>query len=409
MNTFPQVQAAIFTNAGLQFGTNLSVSTEGSNSNLYYSNEAENAFVVEQAIGASQNKLSIFAAQGNSLNTLGVFLNYQVRPYLTISFPCTVTATTGTMVSAGLEVTYTDGIGNIYYFLCDQALDFTSVTSLSETFYYIGSNPTNVYPIPTIPTGALSIIANSVTVTGGTLGAVTNPTAYPPILVSDSVYQQLLETVYQSSSFGLDGAIQLVLQNLDFISSVKVYVGTNPVTPVTIMGVSNSYVLEYGVFLILIQFTSNITPSGMYVPYKYQTTANSIFSRLNFDNKTYHPMSSLDNEVSVSVNSVLGNTFVVDFYTAIQSSVNIAVTAAIPAGSVALNADDLVSFTALVSSYIYSTPIAGTFYFTNIAQIANQFNLILTGMVVNSGSPVFSYSATADESFSLGTLLVTYV
>lgn len=395
MNTFPQVQADVFANVAAQFGAAIDL-TANSNSNIYYSNEAQNAFLVEQAIGSFQNNFSIYSAQGNNLNSLGGILNYHYRPYYTVSLNCALVGSNAATITAGLEVTYTDANSVIYYFQCDNAITLDSSGNASETFYLVGTNPANVSALPTFPSGALSIVASSATITG-TLTSVSNTTSYIPSPLTDADYAILLQDIYQSSSFGLDGAINLVLQNLDFIVSSKVYVGTNPVGTTTITGKTNNYILSYGVFLIVVYFSAPVTGGMSYIPYKYQVTANSIFSRFNFLNQTYAPATPLANEVTVPVTSALGNVIDINFYNAEETVLTIVITAS--STLVVLNNDQKAAFFQDIASYINGTGIGATIYFANIAEIAFNYGLTLINLSINGTPNLFELTAAADEKF----------
>ncbi len=397
MISFTQVLTDVFNNVRIWYG-NLIDLTEGSNSNINYSIQAQNAFTSIQAQNVQQNNLSIYAATGNNLNALGTAMGYRKRPYYPISLICAAQGTALSIVYAGLECTWTDSFGNIYYF--ETVSDFTlGAFGTIENIYlfYVGSQDN----IPEIPAGDLKIVPGSLIISDGTLNSVINDFDVTPILYNDLDFRAILINIGQSSSFGIDGSIKTYVETFSYVASCQVYIGVNlsGTTPIVIHG-DVTINLPFGQLFIVVDYVVPIINTD-FIRFSYIETARNIFARWDTRNILYANIPPLDNQVTVDVKTITNNTTIpITFYAASEFDLTLSLFAD-RFLSATINDSQFLLLKQDLANYIENAGIGQTIYFSTISTIASGYGLILTSMTVNGTPLQFSVTLYQDQVFNL--------
>jgi hypothetical protein len=398
---FVQVLAKVFANVVSYLGSAIDLTSQA-NSYIFYSLLSQVAFISTQQNIALSNNLSVFSATGIAQNGLGYAFGYKVRPYYPIILNCTITGENGTEINPGLEVTYTDTNGNIYYFVCYDAVEIIVGTTAEAVFYYV-DQPS--YLLEEILAGELDFIPDSTNIPTGSISSVSNNASVTPVQYSDLDYRDILENIYQQSAIGLDGAIQLAVLSLSFITSCRVYFGTNPSVPTVISGSLGNYLLDYGIILIIVNPVYVSSPALGYLTYIQNLIANTIYNRWNFDNKTYNNSNAFGNQISVPVTSVAGNNSIIDFYNADIREVSLNIT--MSPGSQKLTETQLIEISKQLEIYVNNIPISGNMLFSEISAIFTSLGFSISSVNIG-GSPGTIFSLAADQVYFYTGLSVSY-
>lgn len=398
---FNSTQQDLFNNVTAQFGSKINL-TEGGNSYIFYNLMAKEIDLANQYGNEQLSKFSVFSAIKNYLNGLGYLLNFRrtFQPFVITG--ATITAAASTAIDPGFQIDYVNSVGETLSFITEQTYTTNTSGTVVANFSYTGINQ----QLETIPAGtSFSFDTHSGGAGGATVTSVVSSSDAIPVPTLDPAYRLGLETIYQSSSFGIDGAIELSVSNLSVVADCKVYVGTSPTGTTDIDGATQTYHLPYGSFLVLVKFIN--TPPVINPPFYPATDlviAKTILQRLNFLNTTFD--SSFPNKLVVPLTTAASNIVNVIFYSTFPKTLNILLN--ISPTSPKVNDSIKAQLQSDVSNYINSTKIKGTVYFSQICEIAANYGLILVSMSVNTVPDILEQIAASDEYFVLGTFNLSY-
>jgi hypothetical protein len=399
---FNSTQEDLFKNVSGQFGSKINL-TEGGNSYIFYNLMAKEIDIANQYGNEQLSKFSVFSAIQNYLSGLGYLLNFR-RPYEPFSIiGATITAAASTVISPGLQIGFVNSLGDTLNFITEQTYTTSSSGTVVANFSYVGINQ----QLETIPAGtSFTLYSASGGAGGATVTGVVSAADSIPQPILDTEYRPGLETIYQSSAFGLDGAIELSVTNLSVVASCKVFVGTNISGTTPIIGATQTYNLPYGQFLIIVKFVETPPdPSPPFYPAADIIIAKTVLQRFNWLNVTFD--SAFANKIQVPVTSSAGNTIDVLFYKAFPEKLNILLN--ISPSSPKVNDSIKSLFQTDVNNYINSLKLNDTIYFSQICQLAQKYGLILVSMSVNTIPDIFEQQAASDGYFELGTFNLSYV
>ena len=398
---FSSTQQEVFELVNNQFGNDIDL-TEGGNSYIFYSVlskliDLSNQYGIEQL-----NKASVLSATGNDLNSLGFLLN-RTRTYerFTLS-SVNLTSSDQTGIEAGYQISFTQEDGTEIFFITEQSYIPGSDNTIKADFSYIGQDQ----DINVIPDQSEFTIYPE---TGGAGGAkVTDAigtSEYTPTPVTDESYRESLLSVYQSSSFGLDGALSNDVNNLSVVSNSRVIVGDIEGGTTIVSGKNITYNLSFGEFLVLIKYQSPAPPAINlpFIPATDIIIANAIFKRLNFLNVTFD--GSKLNQVDVDVTSSIGSQIKISYYVAESTPVIIVLT--ISSRSPKLSGGIEQELTSEIKNYVDSLNINENLYFSEISKVADSFGVIIASATFN-GASTTALTPSDDEYYSYSGVTYDY-
>lgn len=399
---FNSTQQDLFNNVEREFGSKIDLTQPG-NSYLFFNLLSKEVDVANQYGIEQLNKMSVFSALDNNLNSIGYLLNYP-RPYEEFVISITLSAPASTSINAGLQVGWTNSLGDTLLFITQQVYVSGAGGTVVAEMFYTGINQV----LEDIPKDTSFILYPS---SGGAGGALlTNATSSVdslPTTQSNPKYREGIKNIYQSSSFGIDGAIQLSVNSLSVVSSCKVYVGVDSGGVTTINGKFDTYDLSYGQLLVAVRWATPSVPA--IAPPFYSAVdlviAKSILQRFNFLNILYDTLVTGKREIPLT--TAAGSTFNVIYYEGIVTNLDIVLN--ISSSSPRANDDLKQQLEADIASYVDQVPLNGTLYFSEVSRLANKYNLISVSLDVNGSPDILQLPAAADEYYTMGTFNLSYV
>jgi hypothetical protein len=402
MRTFDQIEAEVNAAVRSEIAEDIDLS-DASSAYSMFETQAAILSKNEQQFDDLQNSWNVNTNVGNAQDLNTGFLINTKRNYINFTLTATITnnsTTTDYSLITAYQALYTNITGSYVF-----APILTAPTtipknggSLGVTMIYIGLIFSN---LPTIPVNT----ALTNTDTGIDLTILTT-SQFAPIFENDESYRVRQQTVYAVKGYGTINSLRYGLKNNPYVSSSEVYFGTNKTGTTTITGVTNTYVLNPGDILAIIDSPYINNASVL------QAIGLQIEELKDVLNVTYSHTTPFGNEIDIVVPLDNGQTVDISFFKAIPNDVMI--TLVIQSAYALFNDTDITNLATLVNTYIQAQGIGGEFYFNVIADIFSNYfgsELKVKSMSVNDGTTtddVLVYTQHADQKFFLSKLNILY-